>query len=280
MTPRALVSADIPNNAANTTGNAATATALSTLGSANQVWATDPTGTFQEWTASLGLTALSVSGTSTLAAANFSGTATFNGNANFTAGQTATCNSSYVPIWAVNSTAIPSTYNTGIGSVCDSSVRVFSGGTLSFTFAGAGGTTGNGGGIVYNNSGGSDGTTVLHGPINGSIETKNGGTPGRGSIFTGGIVSWGNKFSASGCSNGTLVGGDSAGSYLSGTTGICTVTITMGDSLAAFSGWGCSVWDVTTPADLQQETAYTTTTVTFSGTTVSGDKIVFSCVGF
>lgn len=44
-----LVSGDIPNNGANTTGNAATATALSTNGTANQIWVTNGTGTAQGW---------------------------------------------------------------------------------------------------------------------------------------------------------------------------------------------------------------------------------------
>ena len=91
---------------------------------------------------------------------------------------------------------------------------------------------------------------------------------------------FGTTFTASGCSNGTLVGGATAGSYDSGTSGTCTVVVTMGNTQTAANGWGCSVWDITTNADLQEETAYTTTTVTFSGTTVSGDKIAFSCIAF
>jgi hypothetical protein len=95
-----------------------------------------------------------------------------------------------------------------------------------------------------------------------------------------GYQSKGTTFTASGCSNTTLVGGASAGSYDSGTTGTCTVTITMGNSLTAANGWVCHVWDITTNTDAQKETAYTTTTVTFSGTTVSGDVIAFGCIGF
>lgn len=95
----------------------------------------------------------------------------------------------------------------------------------------------------------------------------------------------GSTFIASGCSNSTLVGGASAGSYTSGTTGTCTVIVTMGNNgngsaSAASNGLVCSVWDVTTPADLQNMTASTTTTATFSGTTLSGDVIKFACVGY
>ncbi len=42
-----------------------------------------------------------------------------------------------------------------------------------------------------------------------------------------GIISGGTKFTASGCSNSTTVGGATAGTFASGTTGACTVTITM-----------------------------------------------------
>lgn len=89
----------------------------------------------------------------------------------------------------------------------------------------------------------------------------------------------GTKFTASGCSNTTTVGGATAGSFASGTTGACTVTITMGDSVAAANGWACGVSNQTT-ANLVRQTASTTTTATVSGTTTSGDVIVFNCIGY
>lgn len=90
----------------------------------------------------------------------------------------------------------------------------------------------------------------------------------------------GQTFTASGCSNGTLVGGSTAGSFLSGTTGTCTVTITMGGSQTATNQWMCQAANTSTPANLVIMTASNTTTATLSGTTTSGDKIVWSCVGF
>jgi hypothetical protein len=93
-----------------------------------------------------------------------------------------------------------------------------------------------------------------------------------------GYVSTGTTFTASGCSNSTLVGGATAGSYHSGTTGTCTVTLTTG--LTAPHGWSCSAQDLTTPADIQTQTATTTTTATLSGTTVSGDVVNFHCIGY
>ena len=102
----------------------------------------------------------------------------------------------------------------------------------------------------------------------------------QGSLQAGKFINVGTKFTASGCSNSTLVGGATAGSYHSGTTGTCTVTVTFGDSATAPNGWSCSVSDTTTPADLQTMTASAATTATFSGTTVSGDVIKFACVGY
>lgn len=90
----------------------------------------------------------------------------------------------------------------------------------------------------------------------------------------------GTTFTASGCSNGTLVGGATGGTFVSGTTGACTVVITMGNSATAPAGWHCSASDRTTPANLYDQTSSSTTTATLSGTTVSGDVISFVCIGY
>lgn len=90
----------------------------------------------------------------------------------------------------------------------------------------------------------------------------------------------GTKFTASGCSNSTTVGGSTAGKLTSGTTGTCAVTITMGNSQAATNGWSCHFNDETTPANLISQNGGSTTTATFTGTTVSGDVIDFACIGY
>ena len=97
-----------------------------------------------------------------------------------------------------------------------------------------------------------------------------------------GIISSGTKFTISGCSAGTTVGGATAGTFASGTTGICTVVITMNGAtgLTAPTGWACDAADRTTAADLMTQTASSTTTATMSGTTVSGDVISFKCIGY
>ncbi len=93
-----------------------------------------------------------------------------------------------------------------------------------------------------------------------------------------GVISNGTTFTASGCSNSALVGGATAGSFTSGTTGTCTVVITPG--ILAPHGWACRAADITTSADLLTQTATTTSTFTLSGATVSADVVNFSCVGY
>lgn len=91
----------------------------------------------------------------------------------------------------------------------------------------------------------------------------------------------GTKFTASGCSNTTTVGGATAGSFASGTTGACTVTVTMGSSMTATNGWSCWASDQTTPANTyDQKTGGSPTTAVFTGTTVSGDVISFGCMAY
>jgi hypothetical protein len=82
----------------------------------------------------------------------------------------------------------------------------------------------------------------------------------------------------SGCSAGTQTGGGTAGTFASGTTGTCTVTLTFAKT--APTGWSCFASDVTTPANLYDQSASTTTTAVFTGTTVSGDVIHYGCVAY
>lgn len=90
----------------------------------------------------------------------------------------------------------------------------------------------------------------------------------------------GTKFTTSGCSVSASVGGATGGTYTSGTTGACTVVITMGGSVAAPAGWICSASDETTPANLQAQSASSTTTCTITGTTVSGDVVSWHAHGY
>jgi hypothetical protein len=98
-----------------------------------------------------------------------------------------------------------------------------------------------------------------------------------GSASAYGSVVTGTAFTVSGCSNGSPTGGATAGTFLSGTTGTCSVTVTMGNSFTAPNGFSCFANNQTTLGNIFQQTGGTTTTATFSGTTVSGDKINFKC---
>lgn len=93
------------------------------------------------------------------------------------------------------------------------------------------------------------------------------------------IQSSGTTFGISGCSNSSPLGGNTSGSFLSGTTGTCTVTITMGDS-ATSRDWHCTANNRTNPANIMvQSGAASTTQATITGTTTSGDLISLSCAG-
>lgn len=101
-----------------------------------------------------------------------------------------------------------------------------------------------------------------------------------GKVKAAGYMSAGTTFTGNaGCAETLLTGGATAGSFKAGATG-CTIVITMGNSATAPNGWSCSVWDTTTTADTLKETAFTTTTVTLSGTVAVNDIIIFNCMGF
>lgn len=102
------------------------------------------------------------------------------------------------------------------------------------------------------------------------------------SLSVNAMKSGGTKFTISGCSAGTTVGGAAAGLFTSGTTGVCTVVITINGAtgLTASNGWACHASDLNTPANLIAQSAFNQTTATLTGTTVSGDVVSFSCMGF
>jgi hypothetical protein len=119
----------------------------------------------------------------------------------------------------------------------------------------------------------------------GDVNIQGGGTDGDISLTTvgtgtidlvGASVVKGTKFTATGCSNGTTVGGRSAGSFVSGTTGTCTVVITLP---TAPNGWACAASDVSTAVAIPQS-ATSTTSCTISGVTTSGNVVVFQAIGY
>lgn len=108
-----------------------------------------------------------------------------------------------------------------------------------------------------------------------------------GQIQTGSVLNIGTKYTATGCSLSATAGGATSGEFTSGTSGTCTVVVTMGTStIAAPTRWVCVANDLTTGlnvatgAGLILQSAGTTTTATLSGITVSGDLINFSCSAY
>lgn len=118
------------------------------------------------------------------------------------------------------------------------------------------------------------GTTILAVGNTGAADTTR-------SVAASGLQSRGTKFSASGCSNASTVGGATAGKFTV-TTGACAgVTITMGDSDTASNGWACHVSDITTPANVwNAKTGGSTTTAVVAGTSAGTDTIEFFCMGY
>ena len=102
-----------------------------------------------------------------------------------------------------------------------------------------------------------------------------------GIVLAYGVSGWGSHPSISGCSATiSTTATNSAGYVTSGTGGTCTFTLTWGNSVAFPTGAVCTYNDVTTIADIVEQTTFTTTTAVASGTTVSGDVIYYSCIGF
>lgn len=100
-----------------------------------------------------------------------------------------------------------------------------------------------------------------------------------GTVRPQGVIVTGSTFTTTGCSATTPVGGPTAGTIVSGTTGACSIVVTMGGGLAAPTGWACAPSNRTT-ANLIRQSASSTTTATLTGVTVADDVISFSCVGY
>ncbi len=149
--------------------------------------------------------------------------------------------------------------------------------------SGATGNGGDGGLIVFNT--GAFGTGTTANGANGTIQFKIAGTE-FGRFHTDGTLrltnvplsSAGTVPGISGCSAGTQTGGAVGGTFASGTTGACNVTLTL--AVTATTGYACFAQNVTTPANPYVQSGGTTTTATFTGTTVSGDVIRYFCFAY
>jgi len=94
-----------------------------------------------------------------------------------------------------------------------------------------------------------------------------------------GFVNGGTKFTiSSGCSTSVTTGGALGGGFTA-TSSTCSPVISTG--LTAPNGYYCGINDVTTPAASIKETAFTLTTVTFTGSSLgTTDVFVFHCTEF
>jgi hypothetical protein len=111
-----------------------------------------------------------------------------------------------------------------------------------------------------------------------SVSAYNSGGPDDGYCLTTGNLFVGAIGSAKIVTIGA--GGATTGRVTSGTTGTCTFTVTMGGGITSQHGWECAMHNRTTPANVINESGVgTSSTVVFTGTTVSGDVLSFSCVG-
>jgi hypothetical protein len=90
----------------------------------------------------------------------------------------------------------------------------------------------------------------------------------------------GSTFTVTGCGTATArVGGSLAGKFVGGSS-TCSPVITTG--VTAQNGYACSIQDQTTSTAVFRQTAFTTTTVTFTGSGTIGatDTLVFGCSTF
>jgi hypothetical protein len=95
------------------------------------------------------------------------------------------------------------------------------------------------------------------------------------------IISNSTTFTASGCTNGTLVGGATAGKFTVGQNTACTIVITMRNSATAPNGWAFAANDQTAvPAVAIRQTAPTTTMASLLMTTATNDVVSFHCMGY
>ena len=124
-----------------------------------------------------------------------------------------------------------------------------------------------------------NGTTVEFRTASNSADTPI--TAAQASLWA--VVSTGTKFTASGCSNGTTVGGATAGKFTLGANS-CSVVVTMNGATGVTSpnGWSCTANDETAPTVRISETASSTATATLTIPAGAGtsDVIDFSCTGY
>ena len=119
--------------------------------------------------------------------------------------------------------------------------------------------------------------TIIFGSHSGINFVHNQGFSGYAFTFSGGS---GRYPTVSGCGYSSYAGQATAGTFTSGTSGTCTVTITPEDSSQIVNNWLCFGQDITSGhlAPLYQ-VGLSGSAVTLSGTTTSGDTVAYFCFG-
>ncbi|RBP18319.1 pectate lyase-like protein [Roseiarcus fermentans] len=81
------------------------------------------------------------------------------------------------------------------------------------------------------------------------------------------------------CAVASLTGGQIAGSFKASAP-CAGGTVTLAFAATQANGYACDAHDETTPLDILNQTAHTTTAVTLAGSMANGDIVVWKCVGF
>jgi hypothetical protein len=140
-----------------------------------------------------------------------------------------------------------------------------------------------GGVFTWSASFGAGPDTGISREANSILDFGNGsGSDTTGKLKAAAYMSVGTKFTSNaGCTEGTLVGGATAGKFTVGQSTACTIIITMGNSATAPNGWTCVAYDQTAvPAVAIRQTASTTTTCSLLMTVATNDVITFSAMGY
>jgi hypothetical protein len=122
---------------------------------------------------------------------------------------------------------------------------------------------------IGSGTGGTNTGLIVSGATFTEVLTNGGGVQGQVFIGQGGQ-------SVSGCTLSAAAGSAGSGKFVAGVAA-CTATITLP---SATNGWACKAQDITTPADAVNQSAFTTTSATVTGTVVVNDVIVYQCMGF
>jgi len=144
--------------------------------------------------------------------------------------------------------------------------------------------------LGFSDAGGASGGTIGVGfsevsPASKHIAVGTGSADTSGDLRAAGYMSGGTKFTVSGCSAGTTVGGATAGSFNTGAAGACTATVTLNGAtgLTAPNGWSCWAGNITTTAanPIWQNGGNTTTaTFALNASTANGDTIKWGCLAY